>query len=627
MIDDFVDHSTFVLFGELNYGEHQTIMLHWGAFRVTVGVLLLQYASCSQWQHSSAQVKSNLPPVSTGIAFGGAVSSLKEFSGGARIDVSQETATSTPPREPSKGPEVTPTSTNIFVHVHNNVISSSSTTHVAPAETEKLEPEVSVIELDNMKSVASSFFEGDVVPRIYGGEKVTNDTLYPFYTSSFRTGHLCGGVLIHADIVLTAANCKALDAFGNQVLVGAIDVIGSGGDREKIGVDRMMTHPDYKGKTNDYQDNIMLVKLKSLSTGPLAKINLDPAYPVDMAPVTAIGFGKPDDQKTFSRELLQVNLDTISFQQCKTLLQAGQASIQLDDKSQICAGVLAGGKDTCIGDSGGPLMDANKLIVGIISKGEDSKCGVKNVPSVYTRVSNYANWIHAGICNLSANRPERCNQPGGTNSPTMAPVKRAVPTNAPVRTPVQAPIQRPVETSPNAAPAPKDPVASSTIVPTLNATMTPTKSPIVTTTTQSVVPVKGKKGKRGKKGKKGKNVGKRGKKFGKKARKKGKKDGKKGRKGSKGPLVRVPLRPRPTTKIGVESTIENRNRNTGNGFFSEKEKESGNQEQVGGMKQGKKTGASSTSASNTKEWERDSRLFRLTRRKQRRRWRVGTWQR
>lgn len=61
---------------------------------------------------------------------------------------------------------------------------------------------------------------------------------------------------------------------------------------------------------------------------------------------------------------------------------------------QMCA--FYAGRDTCEGDSGGPLqiLDDYKVstVVGITSFG--LSCGA-NVPSVYARVSFYLEWIES----------------------------------------------------------------------------------------------------------------------------------------------------------------------------------------------------------------------------------------
>lgn len=59
----------------------------------------------------------------------------------------------------------------------------------------------------------------------------------------------------------------------------------------------------------------------------------------------------------------------------------------------MCAGEE--GKDTCTGDSGGPIMiQATKgtwFLEGIVSYG--ASCGNKDFPGVYTYCPSYYNWI------------------------------------------------------------------------------------------------------------------------------------------------------------------------------------------------------------------------------------------
>lgn len=67
-------------------------------------------------------------------------------------------------------------------------------------------------------------------------------------------------------------------------------------------------------------------------------------------------------------------------------------------ENQICAGGEAG-KDSCKGDSGGPLMMENENVyelVGVVSYGH-IKCGTENYPGVYTHVYKYLDWIKREI--------------------------------------------------------------------------------------------------------------------------------------------------------------------------------------------------------------------------------------
>jgi len=66
--------------------------------------------------------------------------------------------------------------------------------------------------------------------------------------------------------------------------------------------------------------------------------------------------------------------------------------------TQICVGGQVG-YDSCAGDSGGPLMKVETLdgppryyLLGVVSFGV-KRCGATTMPGVYTRISDYMNWL------------------------------------------------------------------------------------------------------------------------------------------------------------------------------------------------------------------------------------------
>lgn len=94
---------------------------------------------------------------------------------------------------------------------------------------------------------------------------------------------------------------------------------------------------------------------------------------------------------------MQVWLPVVSNEDCNKVYMQKGISI---GNGQLCAGG-AEGKDSCTGDSGGPLMSTGIMrrdgkvryfVAGVVSYGPDS-CGTKGWPGVYTRVSNYTDWI------------------------------------------------------------------------------------------------------------------------------------------------------------------------------------------------------------------------------------------
>ncbi|CAL4061325.1 unnamed protein product, partial [Meganyctiphanes norvegica] len=71
------------------------------------------------------------------------------------------------------------------------------------------------------------------------------------------------------------------------------------------------------------------------------------------------------------------------------------------DKNMILCAGKGDGKDTCRGDSGGPLMLTDKFgqiwyAVGIASFG-DTVCGSKNGQSIFTNVHHYIDWIKSNL--------------------------------------------------------------------------------------------------------------------------------------------------------------------------------------------------------------------------------------
>ncbi|RZC37534.1 Trypsin domain containing protein [Asbolus verrucosus] len=56
----------------------------------------------------------------------------------------------------------------------------------------------------------------------------------------------------------------------------------------------------------------------------------------------------------------------------------------------ICAGASGGGKDACLGDSGG-LLSANGTLFGIVSWGVG--CAQAEYPRVYTNLAATREWM------------------------------------------------------------------------------------------------------------------------------------------------------------------------------------------------------------------------------------------
>ncbi|EFN71579.1 Serine protease snake [Camponotus floridanus] len=215
----------------------------------------------------------------------------------------------------------------------------------------------------------------------------------------------CGGSLISAKIVLTAAHCTWNPNWGNAtwVRVGDLNLAQTNDDAmpQNIKIAERIKHPEYKG-LSVYND-IAILRLEKEAT---YNAWVRPAcLPIDLPDIgtdnkaVASGWGLVDwSDDTGSDNLLKVTLKLVNHTTCNSSISDGSTSAQLPlgivDESQICAGEE--GKDTCQGDSGGPLAIFNKdhdcmyNIIGITSVGR--LCG-SFIPGVYTRVYNYIPWI------------------------------------------------------------------------------------------------------------------------------------------------------------------------------------------------------------------------------------------
>jgi trypsin len=257
-----------------------------------------------------------------------------------------------------------------------------------------------------------------ITPRIIGGNLAARDE-YPWYVHAVD-GELCGGSLIHPDIVLSAAHCQV--AFGSSVFIGSTELRG-GDALETIDVEFTRQHPDYKEgpEVND----LLLIKLSSPSSAPLVTLNTDPDLPSGGQAVTVMGFGVTAFEGDISFDLLEVELDAYSFDDCNALLTG-----LVFEEMHVCAGIPEGGKDACAGDSGGPLVDSLTLEqYGIVSFGVE--CALPDAPGVYIRVSSYMGWIQEFICENSDTPPTSCGEASPTGNPTLTP--RATPTQSPIQ--------------------------------------------------------------------------------------------------------------------------------------------------------------------------------------------------
>ncbi|XP_057370014.1 serine proteinase stubble-like [Daphnia carinata] len=238
--------------------------------------------------------------------------------------------------------------------------------------------------------------------RIVGGT-TTQYGQWPWQVSlrQWRTAtflHKCGAALLNENWAITAAHCVDNVQPDDLLLrMGEYDLATDEEDYPYIErkVQIVASHPQFDSRTFEY-DLALLRFYDPVRFQPnIVPICLPPPSEVDFVGRTAYvtGWGRLYEDGPLPSKMQQVSVPVINNTDCESMYRRA-GYVEHIPNIFICAGYADGKRDSCEGDSGGPMViqeGQSWVLAGVISWGIG--CAEANQPGVYTRISEFREWI------------------------------------------------------------------------------------------------------------------------------------------------------------------------------------------------------------------------------------------
>lgn len=323
-------------------------------------------------------------------------------------------------------------------------------------------------------------------PKIIGGDASTSSS--GLFTLAVRspitpesTRRLCTAARLSTDWGITAAHCALNTNWTAELPDGRIAAITE-----------VHVHEKYLSVIDRIYD-IAVFRMKAASDAErVVRINIGDERPLPGAFVRVLGVGAvTTDSRVGSTPLNQVDIPVVPFDKCETAYKDVANTGAMSSDAQICAGYMdSGGCDSCVGDSGGPVVQFNSerkpVLVALVSAGRG--CALPGFPGINLRVNKYVDWMKTkGAIFDVDDAPVQLVLDGGypAKPPSEAP-KPPKPAAQPSKGPASAPPPPPppVET-PAVEPPPQETSEPARPPSTPTRTPTPNRTPAATVAVQS----------------------------------------------------------------------------------------------------------------------------------------------